>query len=122
MWWELGLKKKMDSIFYRYLDFGFYTSKMPCFNFWVFFFEGGGWRRSELADSVAKRGQGWGSGLICCTDLVPGYSVFYEIYLDPMLEIWKPMYKNHFLHFHRLAYTQVFIEMLPYTSPLIFTT
>lgn len=58
-------------------------------------FWGGG---SELADSVAKpgRGLGWGGSLLCCKDLIPGYSVFYEIYLDPMPEIWKHMYKNHF--------------------------
>lgn len=76
------------------MDLGrFYTSKMSCFN--LCFFWGGG---SELADSVAKSGRGLGLGvsLLCCKDLISGYSVFYEIYLDPMPEIWKHMYKNHF--------------------------
>ena len=37
-----------------------------------------------------------GFSLLCCKDLVSGYSVFYKISLDPMPEIWKHMYKNHF--------------------------
>lgn len=41
-------------------------------------------------------GVGVGGSLLCCKDLILGYSVFYEIYLDPMPEIWKHMYKNHF--------------------------
>lgn len=42
------------------------------------FFWGGG---SELADSVAKpwAGVGVGGSLLCCKDLIPGYSIFYEI-------------------------------------------